>query len=65
MRKCKLDFWKGNSGSLEMRFNGEICYTLCDILQGPPMTAIDKETGRIMGFVGDVWAELESRMNFR
>ncbi|PNF41651.1 hypothetical protein B7P43_G07625 [Cryptotermes secundus] len=34
-------------------------------IQGPPMTAIDKETGRIMGFVGDVWAELELRMNFR
>jgi hypothetical protein len=35
------------------------------MLQGLPMTAIDNETGRIMGFVGDVWAELERRMNFR
>jgi hypothetical protein len=28
------------------------------------MTAIDSETGRITGFVGEMWAELERRMNF-
>ncbi|GFG34970.1 hypothetical protein Cfor_09315 [Coptotermes formosanus] len=34
-------------------------------VQGPPMTTIDNETGRITGFVGELWAELERRMNFR
>ena len=28
------------------------------------MTDIDNETGRIVGFMGELWAELERRMNF-
>ncbi|XP_069683257.1 glutamate receptor-like [Periplaneta americana] len=33
-------------------------------VHGPPMTAINKDTQQISGFLGEVWKELEYRMNF-